>query len=466
MKKVMFSAIIMLFSVVCSVTCYADYMVKLSKDTVIPFSVENDSYCVGNSRIVEAEDEVAVNMLKNGTAEYIEEIKPVVLFDTEYNDTYYSGLRHFEMMNIYSLDLMPETKNQVKVGVIDSGIYQEHPDFESTKFGKGYNFVEDNENTNDIYNHGTGVAGIISATPNNQKGVAGIAPNALLVPYVTITLDSEGNVIGGSNALVKCIQRAVDDGCKLLNISAGIEGESLLLNEAVEYAKSKGVIICSAAGNYGNSEKKKVYIYPAANDNVISVGAVYKSLSVAGYSQKNDKVNCVAVIDGLYGMKNDGGYGYLAGTSFTTPIVTGILTRIISKYPDLTVDEAVKAVQAATMDICEPGRDYSGYGLLMADEMIKYLEDNHSVYISPFLESDTFNLKVVAHKDIEKAVLVRGVYNQAEISQCNIEEITFEDNMYCIKNSVNLAENDELRIFLTDSLENQRSLSQVKKYLQ
>lgn len=466
MKKSIFFLVTLLLSVIGSIACYGEeYMVKLSKEAVIPFSLENQGYILGDSRVLEVSEEKAHSMLNNGTAEYIEKIQPVTLFDVEYNDTYYSTLKHFNVMNISALDLMPETQNSVKIGIIDSGIYQEHSDFENTQFEKGYNFVEDNDNTTDLYDHGTAVAGIIAATPNNQKGVTGIAPNSVLVPYVTVTLDSEGNVIGGSNALVKCIYKAVEDGCKILNISAGIEEESKLLEEAVQYAQSEGVIICSAVGNYGNSEKRNMYMYPAAYDNVIGVGAVYKSMSPTGYSQKNDKVNCVAIIDGLYGMKIDGGYKYLAGTSFTCPIITGILARTVSKYPDLSVDMAIKAVQAATMDINDVGRDYSGYGLLMADEMINYLSDNHSVFISPF-NSDTFNLKIVAKDNVDKAVLVRGIYTDKTITQCKIEEISFEDNMYCIKSSVTLDENQELRMFLLESLENQRSMSLVKKYLQ
>lgn len=464
--------IVKLFFVFCTVvlfnTCvYADceYMVQLSDDAVIPYSMDN-MFTLGDSIIYETNEKSARAMLESGYAEYIEPVQPVITFEATYNDAYYTKQKYMSLMNIENLDEDSETLNEVKIGIIDSGIYQEHPDFADTRFGQGYNYVENSTDTTDKYGHGTNVAGIIGATANNGIGIAGIAPAAVIVPYVTVTVDDEGEFIGGSNALVKCIKKAADDGCKVINMSVGIEEESRMLEEAVKYAERKGVIMVSAAGNYGGTETEDIYIYPASYDNVISVGAVNNSLALTYYSQRNDKINTVAAIGSLYSTTKSGGYAFIAGTSFATPVITGIMARIAAKYPDMTAQEAVEAVKAATMDLDDAGRDYTGYGLLMADEIINYVESKNSVFISPISSDTTFNLKVVAKDNVENAVLVRGVYKDNVITACDFKEITFSDDMYAVKTTVSLDTDEEMRIFLTETLENIKSLSAVKKYLQ
>ncbi len=467
MKKIFFIFIVLISVFMLNSYAYADYMVKLSEGAIVPYSLDDD-VIFPQERIYRVDEETANKMLENGYAERIEEIQPLVLFET-CNDTYYSSQTYMSLMNIEALDSIDGTDNEVKIGIIDSGIYEEHPDFEGVTFGQGYNYVEDNDDTSDKYGHGTRVTGIIAAARNNSEGIAGIVQNAVVVPYVTVTT-IDGVTTGDSGDLIECLVAAADDGCDIVNISLGFtlssghEGEASLVEEAVNYAVEKGVIIVAAAGNYGNTSNKNIYCYPASYDNVISVGSISSSYTLVSSSQQNDQINTVAFGSGIRSTNNSGGYTVSSGTSFAAPIITGILARVKAKYPDMTQAEMMEVVKGATVDLGDSGKDYYGYGLLMADEAVNYIECTHPVFISPVLSGDSFNFKMAAKTDLENASLVKGTYTQNGISSYNMENITFDDGVYY--EEITLDSDNYLKIFVLDDIYGQKSLSQVKKYLQ
>ncbi|MBI3842432.1 MAG: S8 family serine peptidase, partial [Thaumarchaeota archaeon] len=109
------------------------------------------------------------------------------------------------------------TGNNVKIGVIDTGIDYTHPDLlgfgNNGKVVGGYDFVDNDEQPMDTNGHGTEVAGIIAA---NGK-LMGIAPNAKLFAY---RVSADGESVS-SDYIIKAIHKAIADKVNIINISLG-----------------------------------------------------------------------------------------------------------------------------------------------------------------------------------------------------------------------------------------------------
>lgn len=106
------------------------------------------------------------------------------------NDSYYPQQWALPAINVPNAWLgLPETAPTAVVAVIDSGVCADHPDLQG-KMLPGWDYVENDATPQDVYGHGCGVAGIIAANPDNGIGIAGIAPNARILPLRV--LDAQG----------------------------------------------------------------------------------------------------------------------------------------------------------------------------------------------------------------------------------------------------------------------------------
>ncbi|MGH9838233.1 MAG: S8 family serine peptidase, partial [Blastocatellia bacterium] len=155
----------------------------------------------------------------------------------------------------------------LKVGVIDTGIATDHPDLAveggvNTVAGENPNQFGDNG-----HGHGTHVAGIIAARGAAPTGVRGIAPAVTLRSYRVFGQ----NKPGASNfAIAKAIDRAVADGCDLINMSVGGGDPDPATQDAIADARAQGAVIFAAAGNDGRSPVS----FPAADSLALAVSAM------------------------------------------------------------------------------------------------------------------------------------------------------------------------------------------------
>jgi len=176
----------------------------------------------------------------------------------------------------YMNDLSPDsvnTGNGIKVAIIDTGIDVDHPDLVDNIKG-GYNTTSKKKSYDDDNGHGTHVAGIIAAV-DNEIGVIGVAPEADL--YAIKALDAYGD--GYVSDIVEGIEWCVDNDIDIINMSLGMENDSLLLHEAVVNANSAGIVMVAAGNNYGGTCE-----FPAAYDEVIAVGAINIDKGIADFS--------------------------------------------------------------------------------------------------------------------------------------------------------------------------------------
>ena len=185
--------------------------------------------------------------------------------------------------------------------------------------------------------HGTLVAGVIAATPNNFRGIAGAAFTVTLMPLKA--LDATGS--GNSSDVAAAIVWAADHGANIINMSLGGVGfaNDVVLSNAITYAFKKNIVIVAAVGNdvaVTGGDLDVAPVFPVCNDNgenmVIGVAAtdVYDSKTVFSNYGKS----CVDVTapgkrilstinyDPNTKQSTPSAYAYASGTSLAAPFVS------------------------------------------------------------------------------------------------------------------------------------------------
>lgn len=268
-------------------------------------------------------DETAIEQIVQ--AEYVQASEPDYFVSAQATaiDPLINQQWSLRAMNI-PVDL-PDDLPEVRVAIIDSGICQH---FElSGKVLQGYDFVDGDVNPQDEMGHGCAVAGIVAANWDGQ-GIAGIAPNARLLVYRVLNAQGSGRYSHVASAIV----RAVDEGAQIINMSLGGVNSSQLLQDAVNYASSNGVMLIAAAGNNGIDSA----LYPAAYANVVSVGA-FDSEGLRAPFSNYGKVDIWAPGVDVLSLTLADDYNVFSGTSFAAPNVAGLAALELAHGRSLSV---------------------------------------------------------------------------------------------------------------------------------
>lgn len=237
--------------------------------------------------------------------------------------------------------------------------------------------VGDNDPT-DTVGHGTHIAGIIAAKENGV-GIAGVAPNAAIMP---LKIYPNAFTSLGAAAIVY----AVVNGADVVSISWGSPFVSGVLRDALLFARENNVFIAIAAGNSGSNDR----FFPAGYDSSFVVGASNSDGEVTTFSTFGNHIDIVApgldilslrakgtdmyaaagepeirIIDSLYYLSD--------GTSMSTPIVAAAAARILALHPNMTIQDIEASLLLSADDMIDPygigdefpGKDsISGYGAL------------------------------------------------------------------------------------------------------
>jgi len=243
----------------------------------------------------------------------------------------------------------------VIVAVIDSGVDYNHPDLKanilvneaeragtpgSDDDGNGYiddvygwDFFNNRANAFDDNKHGTHCSGIIAAALNGQ-GIAGVAPNVRILPVKFLGADGSG----ATDAAIRAIDYAVARGANILSMSWGGGGRSELLNEAIQRAVQRGVLVVAAAGNDA-SFNDSTPSFPASYPGVIAVASTDESDQLSPFSNYGPQSVFIAAPGSrIYSTVPNGGYATLSGTSMATPQVSGALALALSVNPSVDRD--------------------------------------------------------------------------------------------------------------------------------
>jgi len=394
--------------------------------------------------------EVANQIMEEGIAKYSHPnfIGKINLHMALPNDEYFNWQWHFhntgQQINdgrtcVYDADIdavqawnITTGSEDVIVAVLDDGVVDDHPDLPLNRQLRlpGSNFGTrdpfDGTPTDDPYpdaiwrhHHGTACAGIISAS-HNSIGVAGIAPDCMLMPIRIF------DIITGFNQLAEAIHFAADNGADVLSNSWGMESTDPNffpdIVDAIEDVlpngrDGRGCVVAFAASNTANhleGDPGEVQ-FPANVEGVITVGASNRGDNVSNYSPISNLIDIVAPsqhaypsqdpnedleiwttdIPGSYGYQCPGNYcdensdplpswgndwasytGRFGGTSAACPQVAGTAALILSRNPRLSQSEVVDVLiktadRIGGYNYVEGRCNEVGYGRLNAYKAVK-----------------------------------------------------------------------------------------------
>lgn len=244
----------------------------------------------------------------------------------------------------------------VVVGIIDTGVDWDHPDLQANIWKNldeiaangidddnngyiddyyGWDFggltgTPDNDPMEDMPDHGTHVAGIVSASTNNGIGIASIGFKSKIMAVKT----SQNNYRNPFNQPYivygyEGITYASDNGADIVNCSWGGSGYSILGQEVINYVTNHGTLVVCAAGNNGSSDSH----FPSGYSGALSVASTDQGDIKSSFSNYGSSVDVSAPGSGIYSTWMDNTYITTSGTSMASPLVAGLAALVKAKFP-------------------------------------------------------------------------------------------------------------------------------------
>ncbi|MBN1650452.1 MAG: S8 family serine peptidase [Bacteroidales bacterium] len=308
-------------------------------------------------------------------------------------------------------------RSDVIVAVCDGGVDYTHPDLDlgdrsrviaGYDFGSGDNDPMDDlgEATGSYGGHGTHVAGIIGAIPNNGQ-VAGVMWNCKIMPIKMVgggsltfsfpfgTYNWDFSTTAFPSDVADAIDYSVNNGAHVINLSYGFDDMGALINDvilrvpllydAILNAYNSNVVIVAAMGN--EYERGNPTQYPAAFSEVIAVGNTTNDNPPTrwGSSSIGSHICVSAPGRNILSTIRGGGTGSKTGTSMAAPVVSGVAGLIISQGMDrnfnLTNDDVRHILERTAVDIGTTGFDNeTGHGIVNANNALQLLDEPNEVF--------------------------------------------------------------------------------------
>ncbi|MEQ8170318.1 MAG: S8 family serine peptidase [Candidatus Eremiobacterota bacterium] len=216
-------------------------------------------------------------------------------------------------------------------------------------------------NPDDFAGHGSFVSSQTGAAGNNNIGVAGMSWTCRIMPLRAGYEPKSGSAaIFTTSAVTSAINYAAANGAGVINMSFGVQGEPdefPSITSAVTDAINKGIVVIAAAGNNGYSRSD----FPANIPGVISVGSVEQDGKRSSFSNYGTDVDIYATGNKVYGAYPEGNhsqtgaipyttqtgkktYDVGTGTSFSTPLVSGLAGLIVSRDSSLKGEKLINQI--------------------------------------------------------------------------------------------------------------------------
>lgn len=353
-------------------------------------------------------------------------------FEVLANYNYGGSNNQIEMLNGHLLHQQDYTGQGKIVAIFDAGFpgVNTASPFQRLRTNNlilgGYNFPDRNTTIYTRNSHGTNVLSTMGGFADGQ--LVGTAPDAQYYLFITEDINSENPV--EESYWVEALEMADSLGVDVINSSLGYtdydnanysypyslrNGQVGFASRGASLALSKGIICVVSAGNSGGTSEKHIGI-PADADNILTVGAVtsteaYSSFSSIGPSFDGRVKPDVCAKGQAANVSNTAGIITMAsGTSFSSPILAGMVATLWSALPNKTAAEIIQLVKESSDQYTNP-TIYKGYGipdfqlaLNTALGIESFVTNSTLFYPNPVKDKLFFNIAVA-----QKGVLV--VYN-------------------------------------------------------
>jgi len=340
------------------------------------------------------------------------------------DDPLLGGQYHLSKISAYTAwEYEVGTSSLVTVAVVDSGIDSTHADLSAKMQASGHRAIDYDGSAVSVdalptivtCSHGTGVAGAAAADTDNAAGIAGVSWGAKLLSLnvfygagCTADCGDSGGpgCVTSDEALIlainyaKTLHNTAAYGKIVLNMSLG-GGYTCdtPIQDAVNSAYAAGILMIAAAGNdYGGDVNS-----PARCSNVIPVSATDENDNIASFSSVGSAMlNGVSAPGAdIYTTQPDGLYQMRDGTSFSSPITSGLAALLWSYKPTYTNVQIAEVLKRSADDLGQAGPDFSfGYGrinafraMLMVNDTLQNFSGESKVVAFPnpfYVSRDTY----------------------------------------------------------------------------
>ena len=258
------------------------------------------------------------------------------------------------------------------VAVLDTGIDAQHPDLAGSVI-PGTSILDGSSGTTDPSGHGTWVAGIVAARTDAAplEGIAGVAYAGVRVMPVTV-LDVNG--LGQDSDVIAGVIWAADHGADVIVMAFSNPGFSQNLQDAIDYAWSKNVVLVAATGN----DALNTPTFPAGDRGVMGVSGTDPNDTLVPFSSYGQSVFIAAPATDIQTTDIGDAYSVISGTSASAAIVAGAAAFMKAVEPTLT--NGIIVGRLARMADPAGTQDQSGNGRI---NMARALADTGTDFIQP-----------------------------------------------------------------------------------
>ena len=239
---------------------------------------------------------------------------------------------------------------QIKVAIIDGPVFKEHPDLSTANFleigSRGQSSCTQNGSA--ACQHGTFVAGMLAA--KRDSSARGICPGCTFLVR-PIFLESASQLAEMPSAtpgeLADAIVECIDAGARVINLSVAIgqpqSKSEIKLEEALDYALRRGVLVVAAAGNQGTVGSTSITRHPWVIP-VVGCDQHGRPLNESNLSNSIGRQGLSAPGDAVTSLSTDGRTLVSGGTSVSAPFVTGAIALLWSEFPAASASDLKQAL--------------------------------------------------------------------------------------------------------------------------
>lgn len=348
------------------------------------------------------------------------------------SEDYGTALNQIAMVNGVGMHQKGYTGEGVIIAVFDGGFLNTnvHPSmqhlFVNHRILAVRDFTGNNISLFEEGSHGTQCLSIIAA--NKPGRMIGTAPDATFVLCRSEELTSEYPIEEynwvaaaefadsiGADVISSSLGYSQFDDSTMNHTYADMNGTTCVSSIGASIAASKGIIVCNSAGNQGAS-KWRYITAPSDAKHILCVGAVNNNKTIAPFSSHgysaDGRVKPEVVAQGVQttiANVYNGDYNAGNGTSFSNPVIAGMVACLRQAHPDKTVQEIIDAVIQSADRFLVPDTLY-GYGipdfqladLILSQVDLSKVENDETplVYPNPFTSSFTTVFKSSTRRDV------------------------------------------------------------------
>ncbi len=271
----------------------------------------------------------------------VESAQPLLVFKTageRYNDPYASLQHNVQEMGVAEAQTFSRGAG-VRVAVIDTGVQVDHPDLPTHVVTR--NFVDNDPRAFSADAHGTAIAGVIAAVPDNGIGIVGIAPAVSLLAYKACWQLTAAGVQAACNSftLAQALAAAIEARADVINLSLAGPSDPLL-SRLIRRALDSGIIVVGAVSSDGVRNA-----FPTGIAGVIAADAI----------ENGHRGTDVILAPGrsVMSLAPQGHYDFYSGSSLATAEVTSVVALLRSQRAHLSGQQAAAVLSAAAA--AQPG---------------------------------------------------------------------------------------------------------------